>query len=334
MLSGDQRIWCKSQAPSTSERQTVPSAKYFFRHAPNNVYITQLKGSAQLFCGWHADVAYVIPFDSPTTRMDMQTAELFLDLLRAQDRAKAQTSLLKLGVMRNEDASFLPGQVSIPRLRTILTGLCACFRLRQKYKGFWYLGTCKIFCMMGTCPHELYARFLDCDSEVTTACLSDWDLLHDSKLDGAPSVVRSAPLGSSREHVPAMPSAPSLYTLQFLKERAKARSEKRVEAMSTKRQQVAALLDSPTAKRKKIMSTLPDCETLRNNLLQKLADNLASSHFSVRLGVVLTCMHENVSLAEAKQHGLDRKLKKLLDPGQCLPLEIAVRRVLATWAAF
>ena len=333
MLSGDQRIWCKSQAYTTPERQSVPSAKYFFRHAPNNVYITQLEGSAQLFCGWHADVAYVIPFDSPTTRMDMQTAELFLDLLRAQDRAKAQTSLLKLGVMRKEDASFLPGQVSIARLRTILTGLCACFRLRKKYKGFWYLGTCKIFCTMGTCPHELYARFLDCDSEVTTACLSDWDLLQDSKFDGAPSVLRSAPLGSPREHVPAMPPAPSLYTLQFLKERAKARSEKRVEAMSTKRQQVAALLDSPTAKRKKIMSTLADCETPRNNLLQKLAENVASSHFSVRLGVVLTCMHENVSLAEAKQYGLDRKLKKLLDPGKCLPLEIAVRRVLATWAA-
>ena len=44
-------------------------------------------------------------------------------------------------------------------------------------------------------------------------------------------------------------------------------------------------------------------------------------------------MHENVSSAEAKQYGLDRKLKKLLEQGKCLPLEIAVRRVLASWAA-
>ena len=138
---------------------------------------------------------------------------------------------------------------------------------------------------------------------------------------------------SWREHVPAMPPASALCTLQFLVERAKARAEKRVEATSTKRKDVAALLDSPTAKKKKSMSTLADCESPRNKFLQKLAENLASPHFSVRLGVVLMCMHENVSLAEAKQYGLDRKLNKLLDPGKCLPLEIAVRRVLATWAA-
>ena len=81
------------------------------------------------------------------------------------------------------------------------------------------------------------------------------------------------------------------------------------------------------------MSTLADCESPRNKFLQKLAENLASPHFSVLLGVVLMCMHENVSLAEAKQYGLDRKLNKLLGQSKCLPLEIAVRRVLASWAA-
>ncbi len=84
--------------------------------------ITQLEGSAQVFCGWHAAVAYVIPFDSPTTRMDSQTALLFLDLLRAQDRDKARTALLKLGVIRKEYAPVLPG----PERR---------IRLRKRYKG-------------------------------------------------------------------------------------------------------------------------------------------------------------------------------------------------------
>ena len=84
--------------------------------------ITQLEGSAQVFCDWHTAVAYVIPFDSPTTRMDSQTALLFLDLLRAQDRDKARTALLKLGVIRKEYAPVLPG----PGRR---------IRLRKRYKG-------------------------------------------------------------------------------------------------------------------------------------------------------------------------------------------------------
>ena len=109
--------------------------------------------------------------------MDTQTALFFLDLLNAQDRDRAQTALLKLGVMREEDAPILTGQVSIARVRTILTGLSACFRLHKKYKGFRYLRTCKIISTMGTCPHELYANFLDCDSEVTTAYLFEWNLL-------------------------------------------------------------------------------------------------------------------------------------------------------------
>ena len=92
MLNGDQRIWCNSQLYMSPGRQTVPSAKYFFRHAPNNVYITELEGSAQDFCGWQAAVAYVIPFDCPATRMDSQTAVLFLDLLRAKDRDRAQAA--------------------------------------------------------------------------------------------------------------------------------------------------------------------------------------------------------------------------------------------------
>ena len=44
-------------------------------------------------------------------------------------------------------------------------------------------------------------------------------------------------------------------------------------------------------------------------------------------------MHENVSSAEAKQYGLDRKLKTFLGQGKCLPLGIAIRRLLASWAA-
>ena len=84
--------------------------------------------------------------------MDTQTALFFLDLLNAQNRDRAQTALLKLGVMRQEDAQIFAGQVSIARVRTILTRLSACFRLHKKYKGLQYLRTIST---MGTYPHEL-----------------------------------------------------------------------------------------------------------------------------------------------------------------------------------
>ena len=297
------------------------------------MYITELQGSAQEFCGWQAAVAYVIPFESPATRMDSESAERFLDLLRAKDRDALQTASSRLGLIRREDDPVLPGELSIARLRTVLTGFCACFRLRKRYKGFRYLGTCKIFCTMGTCPHELYSRFLDCDSEVTTACLSEWNQVQEPESSVADGAQPIAPLRSLREHIPAVPPASALCTLQFLVERAKARAEKRVEATSKKRKAVAALLESPTVKRKNAMGTLAGSESPRSKLLRKLAEDLASPDFNVRFGVALTCIHEKVNSAEAKEYCLDSKLQTLLAQGNCLPLKIAVRRVLASWAA-
>ena len=233
MLSGDQRHWCKALLYMTAERQTFSSAKHFFRHAPDNVYITKTEGAAQDICDWQAAVAYVIPLHCPTTRMDAQIAKHFLALLRVKDKDKIQTALLGLGLIRKEDAAVLPGEVSIARLRTILTSLCACFRLRKKYKGFRYLGTCKIFGTMGACPHELYSRFLDCDSEVTMACLSEWSHLQDLESTVAGGAQPIAPLGSLREHISTVPPASALCTLQFLEESAKATAQKWVEATST-----------------------------------------------------------------------------------------------------
>ena len=169
MLNGDQRIQTERQQYLSDWQQVVPSAKYFFRHTPNNVYATELKGPAQKFCGWQAAAAYVFPFDSPTTRMDSQSAERFLDLLRAKDGGTLRTALSELGLIRQDDSPVLPGEISIGRLGNVLSGFCACFRLCKKYKGFQYLGTCRIFCRMGTCPHELCARYLESDPDVSMA---------------------------------------------------------------------------------------------------------------------------------------------------------------------
>ena len=59
---------------------------------------------------------------------------------------------------------------------------------------------------METCPHELYARFVDYDSEVTMACLSEWNQVQDPELIWAESAQLSEPLGSLREYIPGSAS--------------------------------------------------------------------------------------------------------------------------------
>ena len=228
MLNGDQRIQTERQHYMSDWQQVVPSAKYFFRHTPNNVYATELKGPAQKFCGWKAATAYVFPFDSPTTRMDSQSAERFLDLLRAKDRDTLRTASSTLGLIRQDDSPVLPGEMSIARLRNVLSGFCACFRLCKKYKGFQYLGTCRIFCRMGTCPHELCARFLDGDKDVSMACLSEWTQAQEPESMFAADVQ----LRAKQESALPLPPAAASSTLQVLMQRAKARVQKRVEAGS------------------------------------------------------------------------------------------------------
>ena len=137
------------------------------------MYSNVLEGPNQHFCGWRDNTAYVFPYNTPTTRMDSQSAERFLALLRARDAGTLKTALSALGLLRQHDAQILPGEISIERLAQVMSGLCACFRLCKKYKGFQYLGTCRIFCRMGTCPHELCARYLESHPDVSMAHLSE-----------------------------------------------------------------------------------------------------------------------------------------------------------------
>ena len=83
---------------------------------------------------------------------------------------------------------------------------------------------------MGTCPHELCARFLDRDTEVFMACLSEWTQAQEPESIIAADAQPIAQLRTERQHVPPLPPAAAMCTLQFLMERANARAQKRVEA--------------------------------------------------------------------------------------------------------
>ena len=127
--------------------------------------------------------------------------------------------------------------------------------------------------------------------------------------------------------------AAALCALTFTMQRAKERSQKRVEAGTTKRKAVAALLESPSAKRKKTAVNPVGFESPRSKLLQKLAQDLGSPANVVYFGAILKCKAEAVTSAEAMEHCLDRKLQQLLARDKTLPVKLAVQRVLKSWAA-
>ena len=87
----------------------------------------------------------------------------------------------------------------------------------------------------------------------------------------------SEPLGSFREHTPGPASCDRVATLQFLMERGRVRAEKRVGATSTKRKVVAALLNSPTAKRKKSFSILMDSKSPKDRVIRETFGNLSDT---------------------------------------------------------
>ena len=112
--------------------------------------------------------------NTPTTRMDSRTAQRCLTLLRAREAGTLKTALSALSFLRQNDAQVLPGEISIERLSQVMCGLCASVKLCKQCKGFQYLETCIFFCRMGTCPHELCARYLQQDLDVSMASLTKW----------------------------------------------------------------------------------------------------------------------------------------------------------------
>ena len=80
-----------------------------------------------------------------------------------------------------------------------------------------------------------------------------------------------------------LPPATELYTLQFLMERGRVRAEKRVGATSTKRKVVAALSNSPTAKRKKSFSTLKDSKSPKDQISRETFGNPSDTYRGVSM---------------------------------------------------
>ena len=112
MLNGNRGIHVRKKHQDLSHwQQDVRPAVNSIQYTPNNMYSNVLEGPDQHFCGWRANTAYVFPYNTPTTRMDSQSAERFLALLRARDAGTLKTALSALGRLRHDDAQVLPGEI-------------------------------------------------------------------------------------------------------------------------------------------------------------------------------------------------------------------------------
>ena len=96
---------------------------------------------------------------------------------------------------------------------------------------------------------------------------------------------------------------------------------------------MAALLESPNAKRKSTTVPWAELKSPRSKLLEEIVRDLECPQWGVNFGAVVRCRAEFVSTAEAKQNSLDGKLQRLLARDKSLPVTIAVQEVLKLWAA-
>ena len=126
---------------------------------------------------------------------------------------------------------------------------------------------------------------------MSMACLSEWTQAQE------PESINAADeqLRERRKHVPPVPRAAALSTLTFLMQRAKERTLKRAEAGSTKRKAVAALLASPSAKKKRTAENSVSFESPRSRLLQRLAQDLESPKYQVYFHAIASCVEKGHS---------------------------------------
>ena len=96
---------------------------------------------------------------------------------------------------------------------------------------------------------------------------------------------------------------------------------------------MAALLESPSKKRKSTTVPLVDLESPRSKLVQKLAQDLDGPLWGISFQAILTCKKLKVLSAEAKQFGLDTKLMQLLARDNSLPIKTAANDLVKFWAA-
>ena len=182
---------------------------------------------------------------------------------------------------------------------------------------------------MGTCPHELCARYLESDPDVSMAPLSEWTQAQEPESVS----VADVQLRAKQQSAIPLPPAAAGSTLQTVMLRAQARMQKQVEKGSTKRKAVAALLESPSKKRKSTTVPLADLESPRSKLVQKLAQDLDGPTWGNCFQAILTCRKQSVLPAEAKDNCLDTKLMQLLARDKSLPIKTAAHDLLKFWAA-
>ena len=139
---------------------------------------------------------------------------------------------------------------------------------------------------MGTCPHELCARYLQQDPDVSMASLTKWPHTQQPKSVSTADVQLRAKQQSAFSQPPAAAGS----TLQTLMLRAQTRMQKQVDKDSTKRKGCGyPSRISQKEKEEEYYTAFGRFESPRSKLLQELAKRIGDGSWSDCFQALLTC---------------------------------------------
>jgi hypothetical protein len=160
--------------------------------------------------------------------IDETTRENFVQLFADNSEKEFQAALRHLGMFKPDDLYHQNERVSLTKLRMLLCELTGVLVLSQPVYGRSVICLCRRFWLAtGQCSHELFVRWLRHDPAICLGDLKELTRGHGVQtFGGVDDRLRSGIVGA-RGRPAQVPSCSSLHTMEWLKNRARARSQAR-----------------------------------------------------------------------------------------------------------
>ena len=323
------RLHCGAQ-PWQSERLKtdddmqikVPCAFRFAQDAPGNFYAA----SDVMIGGWRARRVTVTPVHHTSMAIDETVGARFIELLQARSEEAVWVVARKLDLVVKDEAYPDGERLSQARLRTLLREVCAQLKSSKREWGqVAYVCTCFLFPRFGTCPHQIFARWLGKDVDVAMGSQVEFAL--------GEGVQRAEDVEACmRRHAtqrPCVAPGPARTTMDEIRIRAKQRKEKKEAAKTELKANVGKLFATPARTQK---NTGKDDARLER--LKKVFQQIQSHHFQAQFTAAMELERLGVTAKEAKAlQGVNAVL--LLHRKQTcpLPLRTLLVKIQKKWAA-
>ena len=160
--------WVRPGRDEQDVKLVLPPVWRFLEHLPSNFHGSAFAGALQI---WDVLRVYTFPATQAGMIVDVDAHEKMLLLFQASTPEAFTEAGKRLNLFKQEKELDM---LSVPRLRTLLSELVLCFKLRRPYCGYSILCTCPYFCTHGSCAHHLLCRWFEKDGKVQLADISEF----------------------------------------------------------------------------------------------------------------------------------------------------------------